>query len=117
MPLISIKFSTDFRNSVDNINYEYNSYRYKGQDLSGTEASNDALFTSRLYLNMKSSPNDTISFQGQLAAYYIWGAHPFADPDPSFKSWNCLFKSLQILYLELRKGIMEYIVMMDNILI
>jgi hypothetical protein len=103
----NIKFSTDFRNSVDNINYEYNSYRYKGQDLSGTEASNDALFTSRLYLNMKSSPNDKISFQGQLAAYYIWGAHPFADADPSFKSWSASSKASDTLF-RVRKAYFIY---------
>jgi len=40
----NIKFSIDFRNSVDSINYKYHDYG----TLSGTEASNDALLASRL---------------------------------------------------------------------
>ncbi len=82
----NIKFGMDFRNSVDNINYKYNDYKYKGNNWSGSEAKNDALFTSRLLLNMKSKPTPNLSFQGQLAAYYIWGAHLFTHDGP-MKSW------------------------------
>ncbi|NOZ90895.1 MAG: DUF3373 family protein [Epsilonproteobacteria bacterium] len=94
----NIKFSTDFRTAVDNINYKYNNYSYKGTDLSGTEASNDALITSRLILNMKSAPTDTLTFYGQLAAYYIWGAHLNGDEDPSFKSWSASSKASDTLF-------------------
>ena len=103
----NIKFSTDFRTTVDNINYKYNDYKYKGTNLSGTEASNDALITSRLMLNMKSSPNDRLSFQGQIAAYYIWGAHLVADEDPSFKTWSASSKASDTL-LRVRKAYFVY---------
>jgi hypothetical protein len=82
----NIKFSMDFRNTYDNIQYKYNDYSYKGEDLSGTEAKNDALMTSRVILDMKAAPTDKLSFQGQLAAYSIWGAH-ISYEDPTLKSW------------------------------
>ncbi len=94
----NIKFSLDFRSSIDNINYKYNDYHYKGKDLSGTEASNDALFTSRVLLNMKSKPSKNLSFQGQLAAYYSWGAHLFESHDPSMKSWAGSSKATDTLF-------------------
>jgi len=103
----NIKFSTDFRTAVDNINYDYNQYSYKGEDWSGTEASNDALITSRLYLDMKSAPNDKVSFQGQLAAYYIWGSHLIAEDDPSFKSWSASSKASDTL-MRVRKAYFIY---------
>ena len=88
----NIKFSMDFRSTVDNINYKYNDYKYKKQDWSGTEAKNDSLFTSRVMLNMKSKPTPNLSFQGQLAAYYTWGAHLFTEDGP-VKSWAGSSKS------------------------
>ncbi len=103
----NIKFSTDFRTTIDNINYKYNKYSYKGKNWSGTEESNDALFTSRLILNMKSAPTDTLSFQGQLAAYYIWGAHLFAHGDPSYKSWAGSSKASDTL-LRVRRAYFIY---------
>jgi uncharacterized coiled-coil protein SlyX len=103
----NIKFSTDFRTTVDNINYKYNNYSYKGTNLSGTEASNDALIASRLILGMKSSPVDELSFQGELAAYYIWGAHLVGDEDPSFKSWSASSKASDTL-LRVRKAYFVY---------
>jgi len=103
----NIKFSTDFRTAVDNINYDYNKYSYKGTNLSGTDASNDALITSRLYLDMKSAPNDKVSFQGQLAAYYIWGSHLIAEDDPSFKSWSASSKASDTL-MRVRKAYFIY---------
>jgi len=103
----NIKFSTDFRTTVDNINYKYNDYSFKGQDWSGKEKSNDALITSRLFLNMKSSPNDKVSFQGQLAGYYIWGAHLVGDEDPAFKSWSASSKASDTL-LRVRKAYFIY---------
>ncbi|SFV54205.1 hypothetical protein MNB_SV-12-890 [hydrothermal vent metagenome] len=83
----NIKFNMDFRSTVDNINYKYNDYKYKGKDWSGAEAKNDSLFTSRLMLNMMSKPTDNLSFQGQLAAYYTWGAHLFESHDAPLKGW------------------------------
>jgi len=83
----NIKFSLDFRNSFDSINYTYNNYSYKGQDLSGTEASNDSLLTSRLYLNMKSSPVENLMFSGQLAMYGTWGGSHLAY-DSALKTWS-----------------------------
>ena len=89
----NIKFSMDFRNTLDNINYKYNQYSYKGEDLSGGSAKNDALLTSRLILNMKSKPTKNLSFQGQIAAYSNWGTHLFEIDDASLKSWAASSKS------------------------
>ncbi len=83
----NIKFSVDFRNSVDNINYKYNNYSFKGNDWSGTEASNDSLFTSRLYLNMKSKPMDKLTFYGQMAMYGTWGGSHLSH-DKTLKDWS-----------------------------
>ncbi len=88
----NIKFSMDFRNTYDNIQYKYNDYSYKGEDWSGTKAKNDALMTSRVILDMKAAPTDKLSFQGQLAAYSNWGAHINYE-DPSLKSWAGSSKS------------------------
>ena len=60
----NIKFSVDFRNSIDNINYKYNKYSFKGESWDGREASNDSLLATRLYLNMKSKPMDKLTFLG-----------------------------------------------------
>jgi predicted fused transcriptional regulator/phosphomethylpyrimidine kinase len=94
----NIKFSMDFRSTVDNINYKYNDYKYKKQDWSGTEAKNDSLFTSRVMLNMKSKPTDNLSFQGQIAAYYTWGTHLFHHDDAPFKSWSGSSKASDTLF-------------------
>ena len=83
----NIKFSVDFRNSVENINYKYNSYSFKGKDWSGTETSNDALLTSRLYLNMKSKPTDKLTFYGQMAMYGTWGGSHLSH-DGTLKDWS-----------------------------
>jgi len=83
----NIKFSVDFRNAVDNINYTYNKYSFKGKDWSGTEASNDALLTSRLYLNMKSKPTDKLTFYGQMAMYSTWGGSDLSH-DATLKDWS-----------------------------
>jgi len=87
----NIKFSVDFRNSIDNINYKYNSYKPKVngvvEDWSGTEASNDALLTSRLYLNMKSKPMDKLTFYGQMAMYGTWGGSHLSH-DATLKDWS-----------------------------
>ncbi|MCH9739784.1 MAG: DUF3373 domain-containing protein [Epsilonproteobacteria bacterium] len=95
----NIKFSMDFRSTLDNIEYTYNDYSYKGEDWSGTKAKNDALFTSRVMLNMKSKPlGSNLSFQGQIAAYYIWGAHLFHDEDTPLKTWSASSKAGDTLF-------------------
>jgi hypothetical protein len=93
----NIKFSADFRNTYDNIEYTYNDYKYKGKDLSGTSAENNALMTSRLLLNMKSAPTKYLSFQGQIVAYSNWGAH-LQYEDPSMKSWAGSSKSTDTVF-------------------
>ena len=97
----NIKFSVDFRNSVDNINYKYNSYKTKVngvvEDWSGTEASNDSLFTSRLYLNMKSKPMDKLTFYGQMAMYGTWGGSHLSH-DVSLKDWSESSKATDAIF-------------------
>lgn len=63
----NIKFSVDFRNAVDVLDYKDNE--------TGESASNSALLTSRLYLGMGAAPMDGLIFQGQLAIYSMWGGH------------------------------------------
>jgi len=79
----NIKFSIDFRNSIDTINYKYHDYGA----LSGSEASNSALLSSRLYLNMKSKPMDKLTFYGQMAMYGTWGGSHLSH-DISLKDWS-----------------------------
>ncbi len=83
----NVKFSIDARNSVESIKYTYNNYTYKGVDYSGTEATNDSLLTSRLYLNMKSSPMPKLTFSGQIAMYGTWGGSHLSH-DPALKEWS-----------------------------
>jgi hypothetical protein len=67
----NIKFSVDFRNAVDVLDY-------KTTDLTTgetTTASNNSLLTSRLYLDMAASPMEGLIFKGRLAIYAMWGAH------------------------------------------
>jgi hypothetical protein len=97
----NIKFSIDFRNSIDNINYKYDSYKAKVkgkvQDWSGTERSNDALLSSRLYLNMKSKPTNKLTFYGQLAMYGTWGGSHLSH-DASLKDWSESSKATDALF-------------------
>ena len=87
----NVKFSIDFRNTLDNVEYKYNDY-VNVNDPTATGAENNALLTSRLLLNMKSAPTDNLSFQGQLAVYSNWGTHLFEE-DKSLKSWSASSKS------------------------
>lgn len=93
----NVKFSLDFRNSIDKINYKYNKYSFKGNDWSGTEASNDSLFTSRLYLNMKSKPIDKLTFSGQMAMYGTWGGSHLSH-DVTLKDWSESSKATDALF-------------------
>ncbi len=94
----NIKFSVDFRNTYDNLEYKNND--------TGEKATNDGLFTSRVLLNMKSAPTTKLSFQGQLAAYSIWGAHLYTE-DPSLKSWAGSSKASDTLF-RVRKAYFIY---------
>ncbi len=75
----NIKFGVDFRNAVDVIDYKDN--------ITGQEASNDSLLSSRLYLTMKASPMDGLVFSGKLAVYSTWGAHLYVTDAP-LKDWS-----------------------------
>ncbi|NPA59102.1 MAG: DUF3373 domain-containing protein [Epsilonproteobacteria bacterium] len=63
----NIKFTIDFRNAVDVLDYKNNR--------TGERASNDSLLTSKLFLNMKAAPTDELTFYGKLAVYSMWGGH------------------------------------------
>jgi hypothetical protein len=102
----NVKFTLDFRNTYDNIEYKYNKYQYKGEDWAGTKAKNSALMTSRVLLNMKSAPTSKLSFNGQIAAYSNWGAH-LQYEDPSLKSWSGSSKSTDTLF-RVRKAYFIY---------
>ncbi len=98
----NIKFTIDFRSSYDYINYDYNKYSFKDKsgvhDWSGTSKDNGALLTQRLYLNMKSSPMDKLTFTGQLAAYGFWGGHANGFEDPTLKGWSVSSKASDTLF-------------------
>ena len=93
----NIKFTMDFRNSYNYIKYDYNNYRFKGKDWSGTSKKNKGLYTSRVILNMKSSPVNKLTFTGQLAAYALWGAHVYEE-DPTLKGWSASSKPADTLF-------------------
>lgn len=101
----NIKFSMDFRSTVDYLEYNYNqAYSYKDKDKvtqtlpAGTKLTNDKLFTSRVMLNMKAKPTQNVLFQGQIAAYYVWGAELFHGSDGAFKSWAASSKASDTLF-------------------
>jgi hypothetical protein len=93
----NVKFNIEFRNSIDNINYKYNNYSVKGKDWSGTERSNDALLSSRMYLNMKAQPVSKLTFNGQLAMYGTWGGSHLSH-DSSLKDWSESSKSTDVTF-------------------
>lgn len=94
----NIKFTVDFRSEYNYINYDYDKYSYKGTDLSGTSKGNDNLLATRLFLNMKSSPVDKLTFTGQLAAYGVWGGHAYGFEDPTLKGWSSSSKASDTLF-------------------
>ena len=75
----NIKFSVDFRNAIDVLDYKDND--------TGETASNSSLLTSRLYLNMAAAPMKGLIFKGKLAIYGSWGSHLFAE-DSGLKDWS-----------------------------
>lgn len=74
----NLKFSLEFRNGVDILHYEDKKNNKKSK--------NDGLFTSRLFLDMVSSPMKGLMFKGRLAIYSSWGAKLYVDDDP-LKDW------------------------------
>jgi regulator of replication initiation timing len=68
----NLKWSVDFRTSVDNINYEM---------ANGKTQSNDALLSNRLWLNMGYKVNNNVSFGGQLAYNKLFGQRSITNPD------------------------------------
>jgi len=94
----NIKFTVDFRSEYNYINYDYDKYSFKGTDLSGTSKGNDSLLSTRLFLNMKSSPTEKLTFTGQLAAYGLWGGHAYGFEDPSLKGWSVSSKASDTLF-------------------
>ncbi len=85
----NIKFSVDFRNTYDHL-------EYKNKD-TGEKAKNNGLYTSRLILNMKSAPTDKLAFYGQLATYSNWGAH-LQTKDPTLQGWAGSSKSSDTIF-------------------
>jgi hypothetical protein len=61
----NIKFSADLRTSVDNISYDM---------ADGSEHKSDALFSTRLWLNMAYAPTRNLVFKGQLSYNKAFGA-------------------------------------------
>jgi hypothetical protein len=80
----NIKFSVDFRNAVDVLDYKDND--------TGETASNNSLLTSRLYLDMAAAPMDGLIFKGRLAIYSTWGAHIY-DESAGLKDWSASSKA------------------------
>ncbi len=63
----NIKFSVDFRTSVDSIEYK---------TANGLTHKNDSLFSNRLWLNMGYAPSENMVFKGQLSYNKAYGASP-----------------------------------------
>ncbi|MEA3513644.1 MAG: DUF3373 family protein, partial [Campylobacterota bacterium] len=80
----NLKFSVDFRNQVDMMEYKYN--KYLGNAVEGTTKSND-IITSRLDISMVSSPSNNIVFKSKMGINNVWGGHP-AYSDTSTKDWQ-----------------------------
>ncbi|MFT7004220.1 MAG: hypothetical protein ACJAWW_001577 [Sulfurimonas sp.] len=59
-----LKFGVDYRFALENLSYEM---------ADGSEASNDAYMTNRLWINMDWKATDNLSFSGQLAYNKMFG--------------------------------------------
>ena len=103
----NIKFTVDFRSEYNYINYDFDQYSHKGSDWSGQSKKNNGLLATRLFLNMKSSPVDKLTFTGQLAAYGVWGGHAYGFEDPTLKGWSSSSKASDTLF-RLRQAYFVY---------
>jgi len=63
----NIKWSVDFRTSLDSIEYK---------TAKGVTHKNDSLFSNRLWLNMAYAPSENMIFKGQLSYNKAYGASP-----------------------------------------
>ncbi len=63
----NIKWSVDFRTSLDEIEYK---------TAKGLTHKNNSLFSNRLWLNMAYAPSDSMVFKGQLSYNKAYGASP-----------------------------------------
>ena len=63
----NIKFSVDFRTTVDSIEYK---------SANGLTHDNDSIFSNRLWLNMAYAPSDNVIFKGRLSYNKAYGASP-----------------------------------------
>ncbi|WP_294963647.1 DUF3373 family protein [Sulfurimonas sp.] len=61
----NLKFDVDLRTAYDNIQYK---------STGGTKYSNDALYSTRLWLGMGYAPTSTMTFKGQLSYHKAFGA-------------------------------------------
>lgn len=80
----NVKFGLDVRSAVDSLDYKNND--------TGEAASNHSLLTSRLYLTMKSSPMNGLTFSGKLAVYDVWGSELYVSDAP-LKEWSASSKA------------------------
>jgi len=80
----NIKFGLDFRNAIDVLGYKNNK--------TGEEVNNGSLLSSRLYLNMKSSPMNGLIFSGKLAIYSTWGSSLYTSSTDPLKDWSASSK-------------------------
>lgn len=107
----NIKFTVDFRSEYNTLNYDYDKYTFKTkdgtEDWSGESRKNNSLLATRLFLNMKSSPSDKLTFTGQLAAYGVWGGHAYGFEDPTLKGWSSSSKASDTL-MRIRQAYFVY---------
>ena len=94
----NVKFGIEFRNAVDVLEYE--------DKINNLKADNDALWSSRLYLNMSAAPMDGLMFKGKLAIYSVWGAHLYVDDAP-LKDWSASSKPSDTV-MRLKEGYFVY---------
>lgn len=68
----NIKWSADFRTSVDNLNYKM---------ADGSTIKNNAVLSNRLWLGMSYAANENLSFTGQLAYNKLFGERSMSPED------------------------------------
>jgi hypothetical protein len=77
----NLKFGVDFRTSYDSIQYKL---------ADGTKASNDSLWTNRLWLNMAYAPHSNLSFLGRLSYVKLFGQTVSADTGLGYSNFDWL---------------------------
>lgn len=74
-----LKFKVDYRFAIDNINYEM---------ADGSSAENNALMTSRLWIDMGYKATNNLTFKGQLAYNKAFGVRSGPTSLNSFPTWE-----------------------------